>query len=102
MHFIFLYIFNFRFVFLPLFLFCNIRPGERGLTPVLFESDAVYIIIMLLFSVSNGYIGSICMISGPQMVRSEEAQTAASLMVALLGLGLGSGAFLSNFFVKLI
>jgi len=91
-----------RFVFLPLFLFCNIRPGERGLTPVLFESDAVYIIIMLLFSVSNGYIGSICMISGPQMVRSEEAQTAASLMVALLGLGLGSGAFLSNFFVKLI
>ena len=38
----------------------------------------------------------------PQVVRPEEAQTAASLMVALLGLGLGSGAFLSNFFAKLI
>jgi len=91
-----------RFGFIPLFLFCNIRPAERGLTSVLFESDVAYIIIMLLFSVSNGYIGSICMICGPQVVRSEEAQTAASLMVALLGLGLGTGAFLSNFFVKLI
>jgi len=91
-----------RFVFLPLFLFCNIRPDARSLSSVMFESDVAYIIIMLLFSVSNGYIGSICMISGPQVVRPEEAQTAASLMVALLGLGLGSGAFLSNFFVKLL
>jgi len=37
-----------------------------------------------------------------QMVKGEEAQTAASLMVALLGVGLGTGAFLSNFFVKLL
>ena len=92
----------FRFVFIPLFLFCNIRPAERGLTFVAFESDVAYIIIMLLFSLSNGYIGSICMISGPQVVRGEEAQTAAGLMVALLGLGLGTGAFISNFMVKLI
>jgi len=91
-----------RFVFIPLFLFCNIRPAERGLTFVAFESDVAYIIIMLLFSLSNGYIGSICMISGPQVVRGEEAQTAAGLMVALLGLGLGTGAFISNFMVKLI
>ena len=69
---------------------------------VLFESDTAYIIIMILFSMSNGYIGSICMISGPQMVAGEEASTAASLMVACLGLGLGVGAFLSNFFVQLI
>jgi len=91
-----------RFVFIPLFLFCNIRPDDRNVTFVLFESDVAYIIIMLLFSVSNGYVGSICMICGPQVVRSEEAQTAASLMVALLGLGLGMGAFLSNFFAQLI
>ena len=75
--------------------------------------------IMLFCSISNGYVGSICMMSAPQVkrispvcnistyvyfqiVRSEEGQTAASLMVALLGLGLGSGAFLSNYFVMLI
>lgn len=91
-----------RLVFIPLFLFCNIRPSDRGMSGVLFESDTAYIIIMILFSMSNGYIGSICMISGPQMVAGEEASTAASLMVACLGLGLGVGAFLSNFFVQLI
>jgi len=91
-----------RFVFIPLFLMCNVRPGSREVTSVQFESDVAYIIIMALFSISNGYVGSICMISGPQVVRPEEAQTAASLMVALLGLGLGIGSFLSNFFVKLI
>jgi uncharacterized membrane protein YwzB len=37
-----------------------------------------------------------------QVVKGEEAQTAASLMVAMLGIGLGTGAFLSNFFVQLL
>jgi len=91
-----------RFVFIPLFLICNVRPDDRGLTDVYMASDVAYIIIMALFSISNGYVGSICMMSAPQIVRSEEGQTAASLMVALLGLGLGSGAFLSNYFVMLI
>lgn len=91
-----------RIVFIPLFLFCNLRPAKRGLTSVLFESDIAYILIMAMFSISNGYLSSMCMISGPQVVRPEEAQTAASLMVALLGLGLGVGAFLSNFYVLLI
>ena len=72
------------------------------LTYVAFESDTVYIIIMLLFSISNGYVGSICMISGPQVVAPEEASTAANLMVACLGLGLGVGAFTSNFLTDLI
>lgn len=91
-----------RFVFIPLFLFCNIRPLDRGLTYVAFESDTAYIIIMMLFSISNGYVGSICMISGPQVVAPEEASTAANLMVACLGLGLGVGAFTSNFLTDLI
>jgi len=91
-----------RFVFIPLFIFCNLRRDENSLTEVAFESDVAYMVIMLLFSISNGYIGSICMISGPQVVQPEEGQTAASLMVALLGLGLGTGAFLSNFFVRLV
>ena len=91
-----------RFVFLPLFLFCNLDPDNRGLTSVLFESDIAYIVIMMLFSISNGYVGSVCMISGPQIVRGEEAGTAASLIVACLGLGLGIGASLSNIFAKLI
>jgi len=91
-----------RFVFVPLFLVCNIERGEDSVSSTFIESDVWYIILMLLFSITNGYVGSICMISGSQVVKSEEAQTAASLMVAFLGIGLASGAFMSNIFVKLI
>ena len=50
---------------------------------------------MALFSLSNGYLSQICMMSAPQLVKGAEAQTAGGLMVALLGLGLGSGALVS-------
>jgi len=91
-----------RLMFLPLFLMCNLSPDTRTIIPVYFYSDTAYIIIMAIFSITNGYVGSVCMISAPQTVREEEAQTAASLMVALLGIGLGTGAFLSNFCVLLL
>lgn len=83
-----------RLAFIPLFLFCNVTPNNRQVTSVLFHSDTAYIVVMALFSISNGYLANICMISAPQICIPEEQQTAASLMVALLGLGLGSGALL--------
>ena len=84
-----------RFVFIPLFLICNVRPGDRGVTDVYMASDVAYIIVMALFrwknhpfslkvpwnrrvevwstnmlpcSISNGYVGSICMMSAPQVI----------------------------------
>ena len=39
----------FRIVFIPLFLYCNIRPNDRNITEVVFESDTAYIAIMMLF-----------------------------------------------------
>ncbi len=36
------------------------------------------------------------------MCLPEEQQTAASIMVAMLGLGLGGGSLTSNFVVKLL
>jgi len=90
-----------RLAFIPLFVFCNVFPDDRSFSSVLFPSDTVYIVTMLLFSMSNGYLASVCMISAPQVCIPEEQQTAASLMVALLGLGLGSGAMLQGV-VKLL
>ena len=66
-----------------------------------FESDSVYIVIMLLFSLSNGYLSNICMMSGPQVCHPDDQMTAASLMVACLGIGLATGAALSNLFVAI-
>jgi len=79
-----------RVVFIPLFMYCNA-----------FESDTAYIVIMLLFSLSNGYLSNICMMSGPQVCHPDDQMTAASLMVACLGIGLATGAALSNLFVAI-
>ena len=91
-----------RIGFVPLFLFCNANPDNRNLTWVIFDDDIYYIIIMSLFSLSNGYLSSICMMSAPQLCKGSEAQTAASMMVALLGLGLGTGSLTSNLVQRLL
>jgi equilibrative nucleoside transporter 1/2/3 len=53
-----------RVVFLPLFFFCNAQPrGDNA--PVAFNEDAYYIVFMALFGISNGYLGSLCMMYGP-------------------------------------
>ena len=79
-----------RFVFIPLFLYGNEL-----------NSDTAYIIIMTLFSASNGYLCSICMMSAPQICHSQDQSTASSLMVAALGIGLCTGATLSSALTKL-
>ena len=53
-----------RVLFLPLFMMCNVQP--RTYLPVLFPHDAWYILFMVLFGFSNGYLASICMCFGPK------------------------------------
>nr|XP_061791320.1 equilibrative nucleoside transporter 1-like isoform X1 [Nerophis lumbriciformis]XP_061791321.1 equilibrative nucleoside transporter 1-like isoform X1 [Nerophis lumbriciformis]XP_061791322.1 equilibrative nucleoside transporter 1-like isoform X1 [Nerophis lumbriciformis] len=52
-----------RVVFVPLFMLCNVHP--RHFLPVLFAHDAWYIIFIVLFAFSNGYLASLCMCFGP-------------------------------------
>ncbi|XP_066282833.1 equilibrative nucleoside transporter 1-like [Branchiostoma lanceolatum] len=82
--------------FMPLFMFCNAQPEEftRHL-PVVFDSDAYPIVFMVLMGVSNGYLGSLCMMYGPRLVAAEDAETAGITMSAFLTLGLGLGAAFS-------
>jgi len=91
-----------RFAFLPLFLICNASPSSRQLTPVLIHSDAVYIILMWLFSVSNGYLTSVCFVAAPQAVQPHLQLTAANLMVSVLGVGLVLGSAGSAALVQLL
>uniref|UniRef100_A0A8B9U6M4 Solute carrier family 29 member 1 (Augustine blood group) n=1 Tax=Anas zonorhyncha TaxID=75864 RepID=A0A8B9U6M4_9AVES len=53
-----------RIVFIPLFMLCNVQP--RHYLPVFFSHDAWYIIFMIFFSISNGYLASLCMCFGPK------------------------------------
>uniref|UniRef100_A0A8C3U6E3 Solute carrier family 29 member 1 (Augustine blood group) n=1 Tax=Catharus ustulatus TaxID=91951 RepID=A0A8C3U6E3_CATUS len=53
-----------RVIFVPLFMLCNVKP--RYYLPVVFSHDAWYIVFMIFFSISNGYLASLCMCFGPK------------------------------------
>ncbi|XP_056617083.1 equilibrative nucleoside transporter 1a [Triplophysa dalaica] len=89
-----------RVVFVPLFILCNVQP--RYNMPVWFAHDAWYIIFMILFSFSNGYLASLCMCFGPKKVSQHEAETAGAIMAFFLSLGLALGAALSFGFRAMI
>ncbi|KAL0964543.1 hypothetical protein UPYG_G00325420 [Umbra pygmaea] len=89
-----------RVVFVPLFMLCNVQP--RQYLPVLFAHDAWYIVFIILFSFSNGYLASLCMCFGPKKVSQHEAETAGAVMAFFLSLGLALGAALSFLFRAII
>ncbi|KFV98059.1 Equilibrative nucleoside transporter 1 [Fulmarus glacialis] len=89
-----------RVIFIPLFMLCNVQP--RNYLPVVFSHDAWYIIFMIFFSISNGYLASLCMCFGPKKVLAHEAETAGAIMTFFLSLGLALGAAVSFLFRILI
>ncbi|KAM6368030.1 LOW QUALITY PROTEIN: equilibrative nucleoside transporter 1 [Alca torda] len=89
-----------RVIFIPLFMLCNVQP--RYYLPVVFSHDAWYIIFMIFFSISNGYLASLCMCFGPKKVLAHEAETAGAIMAFFLSLGLALGAAVSFLFRILI
>uniref|UniRef100_A0A8C8RB13 Solute carrier family 29 member 1 (Augustine blood group) n=1 Tax=Pelusios castaneus TaxID=367368 RepID=A0A8C8RB13_9SAUR len=89
-----------RVVFIPLFMLCNVQP--RSHIPVIFHHDAWYIIFIIFFSVSNGYLASLCMCFGPKKVLNHEAETAGAIMAFFLSLGLALGAVFSFAFRTVI
>ncbi|XP_009473358.1 PREDICTED: equilibrative nucleoside transporter 1 [Nipponia nippon] len=88
-----------RVIFIPLFMLCNMQP--RKYLPVVFSHDAWYITFMIFFSVSNGYLASLCMCFGPKKVLAHEAETAGAVMAFFLSLGLALGAAVS-FLIRIL
>ncbi|XP_071328363.1 equilibrative nucleoside transporter 1-like isoform X2 [Trachinotus anak] len=89
-----------RLVFIPLFMLCNVQP--RLHLPILFHHDGFFIIFMIVFAFSNGYLASLCMCYGPKNVSPHEAETAGAIMAFFLSLGLALGAALSFLFRALV
>ncbi|XP_014869149.1 PREDICTED: equilibrative nucleoside transporter 2-like isoform X2 [Poecilia mexicana] len=52
-----------RLVFIPLLMMCNIPTSKLT---VLFRHDGAFVVIMALFSFSNGYLATLCMAYAPQ------------------------------------
>uniref|UniRef100_A0A4W5QYD6 Solute carrier family 29 member 1 (Augustine blood group) n=1 Tax=Hucho hucho TaxID=62062 RepID=A0A4W5QYD6_9TELE len=89
-----------RVVFVPLFMLCNVQP--RCNLPVVFQHDAWFIIFMILFACSSGYLASLCMCFGPKLVDPHEAETAGAIMAFFLSLGLALGASFSFLFRAIV
>ena len=58
-------------------------------------SDWAYIVLMIVFGISGGYVSTLCFIYGPQKIHQEKAETAGSLLPFYLCVGLLIGSLLS-------
>jgi equilibrative nucleoside transporter 1/2/3 len=80
-----------RIAWVPLYLFCNIH--GRGAAV---NSDFFYLfVVQLLFGLSNGYIGSLCMMGVVEYVDEDEREAAGGFMGLMLVGGLTAGSLLS-------
>ncbi|XP_013142681.1 PREDICTED: equilibrative nucleoside transporter 3 [Papilio polytes] len=84
----------------PLLMVCNAQPRRR--LPVLFPRDYQYILIMILFSFSNGYLTNIVMINATRVVDIHEREKASSVVATMLCVGLTVGAALGMLLVRLL
>ena len=97
-----------RTLFIPLFLMCNVQWGAAsggggggGSAPAI-GSDALFMLLMLLFGASNGYVSSMCMMAAPSVAhnprlggRAEDVDVAATVASFCLVGGLALGSVLS-------
>lgn len=82
-----------RIIFVGLYHLCNIG-GEGAVV----KSDFFYLVVVqLFFGISNGYLGSICMIGAGEWVEKDEQEAAGSFMALCLVSGLCVGSLLSFF-----
>jgi len=80
-----------RIVFIPLYFLCNIQ--NRGAA---IKSDYFYLVmVQFAFGVSNGYLGSSCMMGAAAYVEAEEREAAGGFMGLCLVGGLTAGSLLS-------
>lgn len=92
-----------RTLFIPIFLMCNIQRGGIAIPSTAFiSSDILYMLILLLFGVSNGYVSSLCMMSASSVEhnpylkgRVEDVDVTATVAQFFLIGGLVVGSFAS-------
>lgn len=80
-----------RMGWIPMYMLCNI--GGRGAAV---SSDFFYLIVVqFLYGLSNGWVGSSCMIAAGEWVEDGEREAAGSFMGLCLVFGLTMGSLLS-------
>ncbi|CAH2076019.1 unnamed protein product, partial [Iphiclides podalirius] len=89
-----------RVVGVPMLMLCNAQP--RTHLPVLFLWDYEYIMIMIVFAFTNGYLTNIVMINATRVVDLHEREKASSVIATMLSVGLTVGAAIGMLLVRLL
>ncbi|KAI0637927.1 nucleoside transporter-domain-containing protein [Trametes polyzona] len=91
-----------RTLFIPLFLMCNVQWATASPSGAIISSDVLFMLIVLLFGLSNGYVSSMCMMAAPSLAhnprlkgRAEDVDVAATVASFCLVGGLAIGAMFS-------
>lgn len=85
-----------RLIFIPMYLMCN--TGGKGATVGPGNSDFFYLVIVQFgFGLTNGFLGSICMMGASRYVSVDEREAAGGFMSMMLVAGLATGSLLSFF-----
>ena len=80
-----------RLLFIPLYFLCNIKGRGAHI-----NSDLFYLIIVqFFFGLTNGYLGSSCMMGASSWVSPGEREVAGGFMGMMLVAGLAAGSLLS-------
>jgi len=88
-----------RTIFVPLFLMCNVqRPSGSTSTPII-NSDFLFMLILLAFGMSSGYLGSMCMISAPSLEhnpRLKGRKSDVDIVATITNFSLVGGIFIGS------
>lgn len=90
-----------RLAFFPLLMLCNLSSlqalgGDGATFPILIKNDAAYFIILALFALSNGWLGTVCMMSAPKRVKHVRDEALLGMVMSFtMTVGMTLGSFLS-------
>lgn len=87
-----------RWLLVPLLMLCNAHP--RNHLPVLIESDGIFIFLIILTGLSNGYLFMNAMINGPKYAPPEIRPQIGFVSVLVMGFGVAAGSLTSNFILR--
>ncbi|CAG9113951.1 hypothetical protein JYU34_008891 [Plutella xylostella] len=89
-----------RVACVPMLMLCNAQPRRH--LPVLFPWDYEYIMIMIVFAFTNGYLTNLVMVHSTRGVEPHEREKASSVIATMLSLGLTLGAAVGMLLVRVI
>jgi len=83
-----------RLVLIPLLLLCNVETPSMGdrLFPNLIRSDYGFMILVGLLAVTNGWLGSVCMMNAPNQVLNDHTLV-GMVMSWIMTVGMTAGSF---------